>query len=173
MTIRRRLLLFLLFLGLPALAVSQAKPLPEYAMKAAFVYNFALFTQWPELPDNTLRICTLNADPVKTELEQFVSKQPHGANLMISKITGSRDVKQCQVIFIAEEDLQQAPMILSVLKKSPVLIVTDIPDLIDKGAMIGIKIENNRMIFEINLESVKQSGLHLSSRLLKLARKIY
>lgn len=142
-------------------------------MKAAFIYNFTLFTEWPELPDNTLRICTLRDEQIKGELEKYTIKQPHAAKLIITKVNNSRDIKYCQVVFLSEEDLPQAPAVFSEAKGTSLLIVTDVYDLIDKGAMIAIKIENQRMLFEINLEAVKRSKLHLSSKLLALAKKIH
>lgn len=58
-------------------------------------------------------------------------------------------------------------------KEKPLLVITDASDLINKGAMIAIKIENQRMVFEINLTAAKQAKLHLSSKLLSLAKKIH
>jgi len=170
----RRLLLFLLLLSLiTGNAVSQIKQLPEYSMKAAFVYNFTLFTRWPTLPDNTLKICTLHADRLREELEQFVTEQPHGAKLIIHKITHNQEVAQCQVMFLSGEDLSQASAILSLAKENPVLTITDVPVLIQKDVIIVMKIENQRMVFEIDLKAAKNRGLYLSSRLLSLAKKVH
>lgn len=142
-------------------------------MKAAFLYNFTLFTEWPELPNNTLRICTLRADQIRGELAAYTDKRPHNATLVIEKITDIRKIRRCQAVFISEDDIQSAPEIFQATRDMPVLVVTEVTDFSIKDAMIVIKIENRRMIFEINLTAAKQAGLHLSSKLLVLAKKIY
>lgn len=171
---RRFLFLLLLLLALPNKSFGQEQAFPEYAMKAAFIYNFTLFTQWPELPNNTLQICTFRAQQIKDELELYAAtKKPHQANLVIAKIDKSDDIRLCQAVFLSEEDLPQAPAVLVAAKEKPLLVITDTSDLINKGAMIAIKIENQRMVFEINLTAAKQAKLHLSSKLLSLAKKIH
>lgn len=170
----RRLAYFILmFVGLPFTSNGQAGPLPEYAMKAAVVYNFTLFTQWPTLPNNTLRICTLESDTLKSELEKFKDHQPHDATLIISKITNLDTIKECQVLYLSEQDKQRADVILASLESSPVLTITDVPELAKKGVMIGIKIENKRIVFEVDTHAAKKSNLYLSSKLLGLAKSVY
>lgn len=170
----RQLLSFLfLFFGLPTLSVSQEEAIPEYAMKAAFVYNFMLFTDWPALPNNTLQICTMESDQLKRELEQYTKNQPHGAKLVITKISHLAAIKECQALFLSEEDRQRIPTILPSVKGSPVLTVTDVQGLVGKGAIIGMSIENRHIIFEVDSITAKKSGLHLSSKLLNLAKTVY
>jgi len=170
----RRLICFVLLLvGLPFSSVSQAEPLPEYAMKAAFVYNFTLFTDWPALPNNTLQICTMESDALKQELEQFIENKPHGARLVIAKVSNLNAAKQCQALFLSEEDRQRIPGILASLERTPVLTITDVQGLVGKGAIIGMKIENKHIIFEVDSVAAKKSGLHLSAKLLNLAKIVY
>lgn len=170
----RRLTCFIVaIVGLSFLSISRAEPLPEYAMKAAFVYNFTLFTNWPALPDNTLKICTVESDLLRQELEQFIENQPHGAKLVIAKISNLDKVKECQALFLSEEDKQRIPVILTLLENTPVLTITDVPELIGKGVMIGIKIENKRIVFEVDSRTARKSNLYLSSKLLSLAKTVY
>jgi len=171
---RRRLVCFALLLaGLPLPSISHAEPLPEYAMKAAFVYNFILFTDWPTLPNNTLQICTLESDTLKQELEQFIEKKPHGARLVITKVFNLDAIKQCQALFLSEDDRQRIPSILAFLEKSPVLTITDVQGLVGKGVIISMRIENKRIIFEVDAMAAKKSNLYLSSKFLNLAKKVY
>lgn len=170
----RRLACFIVALiGLPFTSIGFAGPLPEYAMKAAFVYNFMLFTQWPTLPNNTLRICTLESDTLKHELEKFKDNQPHGARLIISRISNLDKIKECQALYLSEEDKKRLPAILSLLEDAPVLTITDVPELIGKGVIIGIKTESKRIVFEVDAQAAKKSNLYLSSKLLSLAKSVY
>lgn len=170
---RRLTCFFIALVGLPFISIGFAGPLPEYAMKAAFVYNFTLFTQWPTLPNNTLKICTLESDTLKHELEKFRDNQPHGATLIISKISNLETIKECQALYLSEEDKQRIPVILTLLENTPVLTITDVPELVGKGVMIGIKIENKRIVFEVDSRTAKKSNLYLSSKLLSLAKAVY
>ncbi|MDO9149798.1 MAG: YfiR family protein [Methylotenera sp.] len=170
----RRLACFIVALvGLPFISIGFAGPLPEYAMKAAFVYNFTLFTEWPTLPNNTLKICTLESDTLKQELEKFRNNQPHGATLLISRITSLEAIKECQALYLSEEDKKRLPVIMSLLENTPVLTITDVPELVGKGVMIGIKTENKRLVFVVDTQAAKKSSLYLSSKLLSLAKKVY
>ncbi|MDP3775985.1 YfiR family protein [Methylotenera sp.] len=172
-TMRRLACLIVVLVGLPFVSIGIAGPIPEYAMKAAFVYNFTLFTEWPTLPNNTLKICTLESDALKHELEKFRIHQPHGATLLISKISNIEAIKDCQALYLSEEDKQRIPVILSLLENTPVLTITDVPELMGKGVMIGIKTDNKRIVFEVNTLAAKKSNLYLSSKLLSLAKVVY
>lgn len=157
----------------PLMSVAAAEPLPEYAMKAAYIYNFTLFTQWPTLPNNILRVCTLEADPLRKELEKFSDKQPHGATLIISKISSLDVIKECQALYLSEEDKQRIPVILTLLENTPVLTITDVPELVGKGIMIGIKTEKKRLVFEVDTQAAKRSNLYLNASLLSLAKSVH
>ncbi len=170
---RQLLPLLFLFFCLPALSANQEDPIPEYAMKAAFVYNFMLFTDWPSLPNNTLKICTMESDQLKRELEQYTKSQPHGAKLIITKISNLATIQECQILFLSEEDRKHISTILPSVQGSPVLTVTDVQGLVGKGAIIGMSIKNHHIIFEIDSITAKKSRLHLSSKLLNLAKTVY
>lgn len=169
----RRLVCFIFILGsLPFISPAIAQTQPEYAMKAAFVYNFTLFTQWPTLPNNTLTICTLESDTLHYELEKFKDHQPHGATLAIRKISQLETIKDCQAVFISEHDKHRFSVISSLIQNAPVLTITDVPELANKGMVITIKIENKRIVFEVNTLAAKKANLHLSSKLLSLAKSV-
>lgn len=172
-TMYRLAYFFFVLISLPFTQTAIAEPLPEYAMKAAFVYNFTLFTQWPTLPNNTLSICTLESDTLNYELEKFKKYQPNGATLTIKKITNLEKIKDCQALFISEQDKHRFSVILSLLENTPVLTITDVPELANKGVVISIKTENKHLVFQIDSAAAKKANLHLSSKLLSLAKSVY
>ena len=170
----RRLICFIcIFVSLPCIPPAIAEPQPEYAMKAAFVYNFTLFTQWPTLPNNTLKICTLESDTLQYELAKFEDQQPHGATLAIRKLSTLDALKDCQALFISEQDKHRFNVITSLIENNPVLTISDVPELANKGVVITIRIENKRIVFEVNTLAAKKANLHLSSKLLSLAKSVY
>lgn len=89
----------------------------------------------------------------------------------MEKIAGTQEVNRCHVVFLSEEDASHIPSML--MTESPILAVTDIPGLTEKGAIIGMNIQNQRIVFEVNLKAAQQSTLQLSSKLLNLAARVY
>lgn len=149
--------------------------LPEYAVKANFLYNFILFTDWPELPGNSIHLCLLGDNPFGVELDGFVGRktQTHGANLVVRKIVDMQEASSCQVLFFGENERSQFANIRKQLEQHPVLTITDADGLIGNGPMIAMTVINHRVSFEVDARSAKSAGLSFSSKLLQLARRVY
>lgn len=158
--------------SLPALPQSA---LPEYAVKASFLYNFILFTDWPELPGNNIQLCLLGDNPFGSELDGFVGKktQTHGANLIVRRIADPQEVNNCQVLFFGESERPQFSNLKRLLEHHPILTITDANGMIGNGPMIAMNVINHRVSFEIDARSAKSAGLSFSSKLLQLAQRVY
>jgi hypothetical protein len=133
-----------------------------------------LFTEWPPsaMADNApLTLCLLKASPVSLALDQLEQKLIAGHPLHVTLLTDSNTGQECKVIY-----LQKSATGLSQLKKKleglSVLIISDRTDAIDEGAMIAIGEENNRLVFDINASAARQAKLTISSKLLRLARRV-
>lgn len=153
---------------------AQADRASAEAVKTGFVYNFAKFTEWPADADETaaLRICTPDAQPLDGRLAQL-----HGRGLQnrtISVHTGVRPAqwKDCHVLFVSAGDAAQLDVLLRGLAHAPVLTVGDLPGFAQAGGMIGLREEDKRIRFEINLAAAQRAGLRLSSQMLKLASRV-
>lgn len=177
---RRRLLPLLILLAgyciaLPRQAV--ADPVPEYAMKAAFLYNFALFTEWPEEVDGSFNLCVLGRDPFGMALESFEGKPLKQARLTILRIAtvdnASIQAKQCHLLYVSEPESALTRKVFIALRNTQVLTVTDTDNLLESGAMIGMRLEGKHLVFDINYTAAQRSRLILSSKMLQLARKVY
>jgi hypothetical protein len=146
----------------------------EVALKAAFLYNFARFAEWPELPSGApIVLCVAGNENVAAALAQTVRGQNVGGRtLEVSRDEDGSVWRLCQLLFIADTEMRRAVTGLNVIRASPVLTVSDGKGFAEAGGMIELYVEDGRMRFAINVDATERAGLHLSSRLLGLAKVI-
>ena len=149
----------------------------EYAVKAAFLFHFAQFAEWPPTAfkgaNAPLTFCTLGDDPFRGALDASISgKTIENRPLRVQHLKQLQEVEACQVIFIGADDKKRIPALLASLKDSPVLTVGESEHFAQEGGMIGLFLEENKIRFEINLASAEHAKLKLSSRLLTLAKTV-
>ena len=154
-----------------------AAGLPEYSVKAAFVYNFARFTEWPDdaFRDSAspLRLCVLGQDPFSGALNTVDGKTIRNRELTVSYPIFADEARDCHILFISESVQSRLPEIVAHLNGSPVLTIGDAPDIARSGGIIGLENVENRIRFRVNLDAARRSGLRLSSRILDLATSIH
>jgi hypothetical protein len=167
-----------LLLGLCLLAAAaQAQSATEYQVKAAFLFNFAKFVEWPAdafpSADSALQICVLGQDPFGREFEQvIVDKAVNGHRIEIAHPDGVPQARACQILFIAASEKARLVSILQRLKGTSVLIVGDIPGFAALGGAINFVIDDGRVRFEINLKAAELAHLKISARLLTVAKVV-
>ncbi|HUI76802.1 MAG TPA: YfiR family protein [Bryobacteraceae bacterium] len=148
----------------------------EYEVKAAFLYNFAKFVQWPSDAAGasaSLRLCILGRDPFGSLLEKALTGRTVGEKpIEIGRAAEARQLSTCQVVFISSSERTQAAAIVATLSARPILTVSEIPGFAALGGMVNFYIEDRRIRFEINPKAAARSGLRISSQLLKLARVV-
>jgi hypothetical protein len=149
----------------------------EYEVKAAYLYNFGRFVEWPEnapsdrAPEFT--ICVLGHDPFGPALETTISGEKiDGKNVVASRISEVAEATTCRVLFISSSESKQLKDILLNLGKLSVLTVSDMPQFVQQGGMVGFVLAEERVQFEINMAAAQRAGLNLSSELLKVAAKV-
>ena len=146
----------------------------EYEVKAAFLYNFAKFVEWPEeaFRDSTapITIGILGKNPFQGELREVIKgKTVQGRKLDVRRVKGHLT---CHILFIASSEKDNLKKILQRLAGSCALTVSDIEDFASRGGIIGFLTEENRVRFEINVDAAERAGLRVSSKLLKLAKVV-
>ncbi len=159
----------------PAIAVvSAADATLDVAVKAAFLYNFAKFTEWPALPSGApLVFCAAGDDAIADALVQTVRGQAiNGHAIDVRRSPDSASWPACQLLFIGEAETRRPTGRVDGIRMLPVLTVSDGKDFSRMGGIIELYIEDGRMRFAINTDAVTRSGLRLSSRLLGLARVV-
>jgi hypothetical protein len=154
---------------------AQSEGPTEYQVKAAFVYNFAKFVEWPTdaFSDSSapLRFCVLGESLVGPDLSQITQGKVIGGH-PIQVLQNSRNLRDCHVLFISASHNVAIKDIQEGLRGVPVLTVGESRDFAAQGGMIGFVMENARVRFEVNLQAAKQMRLNISSKLLSLAKMV-
>jgi len=147
---------------------------PEVALKAAFIYNFAKFAEWPALaPGATILVCIVGDDAVATTLLETVrGKNISGHAIEVSRRQDIATWHACHLLFIADAQRHQSADGLNGISKLPVLTVSDGKGFAQAGGVIELIVDAGRMRFAINVDAVERSGIHISSRLLGLANVV-
>lgn len=146
----------------------------EYQVKAAFLYNFAKLTTWPEASFTTtnapLVIAVLGPDPFRTFLDDAVKgKIVEGHPIRVQRFNSPEDVQDCHILFISGAEQEHLADVLAILEKQPVLTVGDMDGFAERGGMIRLLERDENIHFEINPVAVAAAKLKLSPKLLRLA----
>jgi hypothetical protein len=147
---------------------------PDVAVKAAFLFNFAKFTEWPALSSGaSIVMCVVGDDRVGATLADTVRGQSIGGHAFdVRRSQDSAAWATCQLLYVADADIKRSIGGLAAIKALPVLTVSDGKGFAAASGIIELYVEGERMRFAINLDTAEGSGLRLSSRLLGLARII-
>lgn len=175
LTVSRGILLGLLsFLSLSLFARGEPG---EEQVKAAFVYNFAKFVEWPESAfeskEDPMVLCIAGKDKVGAALQLLKQRAVQGRPLHINVLPANRDSLKnvlCHILFIASSEEQRQQDLLAELENAPVLTVADNIEFVKQGGMISLYVEAQRVQFSINQNATHNNGLKLSARMLQLAR---
>jgi hypothetical protein len=164
------------FLALAMTAAAQSRA-PEYQVKAAFLYNFAKFVEWPSPsfpgPSTPFRICVLGRNPFGDALTNIVQgKSISGHAILSLQVQSPAEARSCHVLFLSHSDPETLRQSLDRLPDLPVLTVGESADFLPLGGMINFVLEQDRVRFEINLAAAERHHLKLSSKLLAVARVV-
>lgn len=167
-----RLLLLLTFWLMPA----DAQPPGEYPVKAAFVFNFLKYVEWPSnggcKAPGSLKLGILGHHLFDDSFVKFKGKPIANCFLEVSEISGNQSPDQFHAVFISNSEKTGLQAILAGLKSLPVLTIGDSPGFMQAGVMINLVQREDKLGFEINMKAAKAAGLKISSQLLKLASDI-
>jgi len=160
----------------PAIAMAQEQP-TEYQVKAAFLFNFVKFIEWPagSFRENgsRIRLCVLGEDRLGQELERIVAgKTVNGRTLEVVRVNLGERALHCQVLFVGRSQAGALRTMLATCRGEPLLTVGESPEFIRQGGAIRFLLLDNRIRFEVNLEAADQAGLKISSKLLALAQSV-
>jgi hypothetical protein len=152
-----------------------AQTIDEYQVKAAFLYNFAKFVEWPALTfkadKDPLRICVLGQNPFGNALVEGVGgKTVVGRSLAVSDISDVSQGADCQILFIGSSERKRLRAIFADLRMTGILTVGETEGFATQGGIVNFKLEDGRVRLEINIEAASQAKLRISSKVLNLAQ---
>jgi hypothetical protein len=156
---------------------SAAPPASEYQVKAAYLFNFGQFVEWPpqayESPVAPFVIGVLGDDPFGKILDDVVAGETVGGRpLTIRRFRSPKDISACHILFIGRSETSRLDETLEALRGRHVLTVTDIAGAELRGAIIGLVNDNNRIRMRINVAAARASHLVISSKLLRPAEVV-
>ncbi|HWJ94038.1 MAG TPA: YfiR family protein [Telluria sp.] len=170
---RRSAWFFAAALWLPAWPAA-AQTVQEYDLKAAFVYNFALFTDWPaDTPyeGGTLNICINPGSALRAPLIGLGERSVRGHKIAVRSLGSARNLRACHVLFLDSADRERWTTIRKGLG-SGVLTISDDEEIDRDGVVVALAMDGNRVVFDIDTRAARQARLALSSKLLRLARMV-
>jgi PPE-repeat protein len=159
------------------IARAQSDQLSDYDVKAAFLFNFTKFVEWPESsfesPQAPIVIGIIGDSPFGDSLTRIVAGQKaQGRGIEIIRYRRGDDLRRCNVLFISDSERQRSAQILASLQPASILTVSDMDGFAEAGGAIQFVIQDNRVRFIVNLDAATQSKLRASAKLLALARVI-
>ena len=151
---------------------AQAPVSREYQVKAAFIFNFTQFVEWPSLKladDNSpFVIGVLGKDPFGSYLDDIIENEKIMDHpIVVERYTNIEGVKNCQVLFVNMDCSKQT---FEDFHKENILTVGDAYHFAHSGGIVSFFTENGKIRFEINLSEAKAASLNISSKLLRVAK---
>jgi len=149
----------------------------EYQVKAAFLYNFARFVDWPPqafaTSDEPLMVCVLGEDPFGRALDDVLSgKRIEGRALSVRRISDARRTKGCHIVFISSLDRKQALAVLAAMNEPGLLTIGESGNAASGDTIISFVLEEGKVRFAIDSAAAERAKLRVSSRLLSLALQV-
>lgn len=164
----------LLVVALVATALPARAEPSETGVKAAFLYNFTKFVEWPAsafgAPDAAIEVCTLGPASLADEVRAVVADRTAQNRPVKVRGTSESALEGCHVLYVSSAAADRAAVVLAALRNAPVLTVGEPDGFAAAGGVIGFVRENDRIRFEINEAAAKAAGLKISAKLLALAR---
>jgi hypothetical protein len=165
---------------LAALACGAATPAPpptEYQVKAAYLFNFSQFVEWPTTAyasaDAPFVIGILGEDPFGGALDQVVrGESMSGHPLVVKRFRDAGEIAGCNILFIGRGEAPRLEQTLQAVRGRHILTVTDFTGAESRAAIIVLKTENNRVRMRINIDEARANDLVISSKLLRPAEVV-
>ena len=170
------LCIVLLVSGVPQSSGAQSTA-DEYQVKAAFLFHFAQFVEWPanalNAGDPSFKLCIFDDDLRRHELQSPIEGKSIGARVFrVHPINQPQEIQGCDILFLSHDNARPQSAILRSLHGTPILTVGETSDFLTDGGIIRFHLVEGKIRFDINLDAAESSHLKISSRLLLLATAV-
>jgi hypothetical protein len=150
---------------------------PEYLIKAAYLYNFALFVEWPDDafadPDAPFVVGILEPDPFGWAIDKTVEgKRINRRRIVVERLQSTQDLRYCHILFVGSADGAATADLTKRLGSLPILIVGDAPKGAAPSGTVSFTVQDDKVGFEIDLQAARRTRLKIGSRILSLARTV-
>ena len=152
-------------------SLSDAQAIDEYEVKAAFLYNFTKFVEWPKNDSDAFSICILGDDPFGPTIDQLVKgKTVNGKKLSVRRLKEAVEAKQCQIVYVRAEEKNKAAQLIEAVQKMPILTVGERGGFGKIGGLVYLSMMDDHVGVGINAPAAEAAGLKVSAKLLSLAK---
>jgi uncharacterized protein DUF4154 len=156
-------------------AGATAQEVEEYQVKAAFLYNFAKFVEWPaqafKTPQDPIVVCVLGHNPFGSALEDVMrGKSIEGRAFAFRQVSGLEEASSCQILFISSLEGKHFHSLYGNANPARILTVGEAQGFASAGGVINFKLDGGHVRFEINVGAAEHAQLQISSKLLSLAQ---
>lgn len=160
-----------------ASGAANAEEVDEYHIKAAYVYNLAKFVEWPpgafRSVTDPIAVCVFGQSPIADALEEAVAGEKiDDRRLTVRRVSDVQGANNCHILFIAACSRKHLRSILANLKMAGTLTVGETDDFLEEGGALNFLLEGNKVRIEVNMNVVERQMLHISPKLLSLARVV-
>ena len=158
-------------------ASAQVAKVREFSLKAAYLFNFTQFIEWPSSSFASAHapivVAVLGEDPFGADLEQALrGKTVGGRSFQIRRSRRVEDLVGGQVVYVCASEARRVPEILTRLQNTSALTVSDVDRFAERGGVISLYMDGNKVRFKVNLDAANRAGLKFSAQLLKLGKVI-
>lgn len=154
---------------------ASTEPRPgEYEVKAAYLYNFAKFVEWPAAAKRDVFVIgVLGRDPFGPVLDHAVAGKTVGdRKLVVRRFSDPNQVDDVDVLFIASSEAGRMSEVLRQLEGTPTLTVGETDEFVGRGGMVGFRVRDDVVRFDVDLDQSARAGLKVSSQLVRVARRV-
>lgn len=173
---RASAVLAVLILALTGIPGALGQQVQEYELKTAYLYNFALLTEWRRgaspAPGASFLVCVIGRNPFGDSLAKLEGKPMHGRRIALREVASPGAARDCHVLFIASSGAGPVGTILESLGESSVLTVAESSGGGATAAAITLRTMEQSVAFAVNLGAARRAHLHISPRLLRLAAQV-
>lgn len=171
------ILLWFVLLSAPGAVAEDAAASKEYQVKAAFLYNFAKYVEWPANAyagdRSPFVIGILGPSPFGTALEQMVAGRAINQHpILVKPLTSAAEVAGCNILYVSAGEKSRYDEILASLRGAPVLTVGEGERFLEKGGVIAFIVKDDKVRFQIDLNQARAGAMSIHSRLLSVAEKV-
>ena len=148
----------------------------EKAVKAAFLYNFTKFVEWPpsafEGDATPFRVCVFGDQSFRREVEAMMAGESVAGRPVQVSAPPANELRRCHIAYFGASEAERAAQLMAQLQKFPVLTVGEGTRFLGQGGLIAFAIQDDRVRFDVNKRGADRTGLVISSKLLRVARHV-
>ncbi len=160
-----------LFLAMPGRA-QETNPSSERALKAAFIYNFMLFSDWPVEVGPVLQVCLNGPDRFDQAFDALQDKRVEFRSIVVQRKSKGDSLRDCHLVYVSDLPTVDLVRMRDELSGKPALTVADSPGAARQGFAINLVVVNNKLTFGVNLQAARAARIRISSKLLQRATEV-